>query len=292
MMFKRRPDGKFIRQINPIKRMMPMFMKQRTGATNYFLFKHSCSKMDEYIEKKKQEDGISYCYRDIAVASLVRIFAMRPKFNRFLVRDRLYQRNHIDFAMMAHKSLRSGEDEVIVKVRFTGKETLLEVKTMLDNAIQKAMETEIDFGKTARFLPQFVLRFAVRCLRAFDRLGWLSDKFLYNNSPFHSSIFFADLKSIHINYVFHHLYEFGNCGFFATMGKERMDAIVDEETGEIRAEKVLEMGVSIDGRFTDGLYYRYMTKGAKQIVADLSLLERNLADDEIFWPSDVKKRKK
>ncbi|MCL2586956.1 MAG: hypothetical protein FWE31_01815 [Firmicutes bacterium] len=275
-MFGRRPDGKRIKEKSATARMIPLFMRKRTEATNYFLFNMPCAKFDEFIALRDKTDGISYTYRDLAVATLVRIFAKYPKFNRFLYKDKLYQRNHIDFAMMIHKSLRHGEEEVGIKVRFSGKETLPEIKEKLDSAIKKAITTEDDFGKFMNKMPQFVLRFLTRMLRLFDRWGWLSDKFLFENSPMHSSIFFADLKSIHVNYVFHHLYTFGNCGFFATMGKEQVKPVVDDKTGEIRAEKILELGISMDERFVDGLYYRHMIKGARRIIENLEILETPL----------------
>ena len=258
-------------------------MRSRPTSTNYFLHRQPLASIDEFIAKKNLE-GKNYTYRDIVVATLVRIFAIRPKFNRFYVGDKLYQRNHIDFAMTVHKSLRKGDQEAIAKVRFSGFETLAEVKEKLDTAIKTAIESNDSFDAVMGRFPNFILRFAMRMIRLFDRLGWLSDKFMFEASPFHSSIFFADLKSIHLNYVFHHLYTFGNCGFFCTMGKEHYDAMVNPEDGSVYAGKIIELGVSMDERFVDGLYYRHMVKGVSRIMQDLSTLEEPLTPEQIFTP--------
>lgn len=269
-----------------MKRLIPIFMPRRTGATNYFVQDIDCAYLDEFIARKIEEDGIQYTYRDLAVATFVRIFTKFPKFNRFFVKDRLYQRNYIDFCMNIHKDLRKRDEEVIVKVRFTGAETLREIKEKIDKGMMDAVTQDWEYTKNVSRVPQFGLRWSVRFLRIFDRLGWLSDKFLFKNSPFHSSIYMADLKSIGINYVLHHLYEFGNCGFFATLGKEHKQAIVDEKTDEIRVAKIMQVGVSMDERFVDGLYYRNMVKEQKRIIENLSVLEVPLQQKDILVAKD------
>ena len=50
-------------------------------------------------------------------------------------------------------------------------------------------------------------------------------------------------------------------------------AIVDEKTDQIRAAKVLELGISMDERFVDGLYYRYMLKDARRLIENLEILD-------------------
>ena len=285
-MFGKRADGKRIRQKDTVARMLPMFLNKRTTSTNYFLYPQDADKMDEFIALKKSE-GINYTYRDIMLAIMVRIFATRPKFNRFYVKDRLYQRNHIDVAMMVHKNLRQGDNEIIVKVRYNGYESIAEIKEKFDNAVKSAIADE-STSKSFGLMPTWFLRFSVACLKFFDRRGWLSDKLMFKQSPFHCSIVFADLKSIHVDYVFHHLYEIGNCGFFCTLGKEKMQAVVDEQTGEIVKKKVAHLGVSIDERPADGLYYSHMIKCVKRFTADLSYLEQPLQESEIFVPKDLK----
>ena len=108
----------------------------------------------------------------------------------------------------------------------------------------------------------------------------------------HASIFFADLKSIHLDRIYHHLYSFGNCGFFATMGKEKTKVVADEKTGEIHAQKIFELSASIDERFIDGLYYSGMIKVIKRMMADLDVLTRAPHDDEVLVQLTPRQKKK
>jgi len=279
-----RSDGKKIKGINGFDRMLSLVVgKTRTEVTNLFSMDIVTKSIDEYIEAKKKE-GIEYTYRDILIATLVRVFYLRPRFNRFVIAGNFYQRKHIDISMSMHKNIKTGDEETSIKCRFTGKETIMQVKAAFDEKIKQALDSEDStgiFSKQLSWMPTWMFRLALGWLRLLDRYGMLSDKFMFNISPMHSSIFFADLKSIHLDKIYHHLYNFGNCGFFCTMGKETMRPVVDEKTNEIKAERVLSIGVSIDERFVDGHYYSGMIKYAKRLLENLSVLERAPEDDEI-----------
>ena len=291
----RRPDGKKIKGISGFDRILSLIVgKTRNETTNFWTTQMSTLFIDPYIEEKRKE-GMELTYRDIIISLLVRVFYLRPRLNRFVVGGNFYQRNFIDVAVTLHKNLRTGDGETAIKCRFTGKETIYEIKKQLDEKIDIAMNATNDtddFSRRINWMPTWLLRLFVRCFRGLDRLGLLSDKFLLNTSPFHASIFFADLKSIHLGKIYHHLYNFGNCGFFCTMGKEKQIPIVDEKTGEIKIDKIFELGVSIDERFIDGFYYSGMIKLVNRILENLHCLDRAPHDDEIKKEKPKSKKKK
>jgi len=293
-----RADGKKIKGMGGFDRMLALVVgKTRVESTNLFTMDIITKTMDEFIASRKK-DGVEYSYRDIVIAALVRTFYLRPRLNRFVVAGNFYQRNFIDVAMTVHKDLRSGGEEAAIKCRFTGKETIQEIKASLDKEIYDAVmnNNQTDkFTSAINWLPTWVFRWIVRGMRVLDRYGLLTDKFMFKVSPFHSSIFFADLKSIHLDRIYHHLYNFGNCGFFCAMGKDKMKALVDERSGEIKPTKVVELGVSEDERFIDGLYYTGMIKVIHRLLDNLELLERAPEDDEVKkcpTPKEIKKQKK
>ncbi|MCL2255707.1 MAG: 2-oxo acid dehydrogenase subunit E2 [Firmicutes bacterium] len=284
-MFFNRKDGKKIKGLKGVEKLMPFFMPSREGSTNKFLFDETTKHFDAYILEKQQTEGITYTYRDLTIATLVRVFKCLPKLNRFITAKRFYQRNSIDVTMMVHSSIQGKGDDVetTVKVSFTGEETVREVKEKLDAEIERAIKAETDAKQkedSLAKLPTFIMRLFTRTLRIFDYFGWLSKKFLFKISPFHTSIFFADLKSIHVKYIYHHLYNFGNCSFFCAMGKEQTLPVVNEKN-EIIPDKRLQLGISVDDRCVDGLYFSFMLKAAKRIVNNMSILERPPHDHEI-----------
>ena len=79
-------QGKKIKKIRGFERMLALIVaKDRDEATNLFTMEVMAKNMDEYIEKKREQDGIEYSYRDIIIAGLVRVFYLRPRLNRFII---------------------------------------------------------------------------------------------------------------------------------------------------------------------------------------------------------------
>ncbi|MDR2867274.1 MAG: hypothetical protein LBV55_01240 [Acholeplasmatales bacterium] len=290
-MFGKRNDGKEVKGLDGITRLMPMFVPTRTGATNHYMFRIEAKYFDDFIQRKKLE-GLNYSYMDIIIATLVRVFKRRPKVNQFIMNGRIYQRNDIDATMMIKKSLREEDEETGISPRFTGFETIDEVKQIIDNEIKTALTkvngTDKERDGLAK-LPLFILKIIVAFIKFFDRHGMLSKNFL-RYSPFHASFWVTNLKSIGLNAVYHHLFDFGNCGFFVALGKEVILPRVNKETNQVEAIKMLEMGISMDERFVDGLYYSRTLKLIRTYFTNLSLLEQPLDSSEIVLLKGLKKQ--
>lgn len=94
-------------------------------------------------------------------------------------------------------------------------------------------------------------------------------------SPFHTSCFITNMKSLGINQIYHHVYEFGTTGLFIAMGKEREKPMVDEN-GEIISMKQVGLGVVTDERFCDGLYFARAFKLLPRFLRNPALLEEPL----------------
>jgi hypothetical protein len=281
--FGKRPDGVEVKELDGVTKMIPLLMRTREGSTNNITMRQLAKHFDEFIAEKRKQ-GIEYNYRDIVVASLVRVFCMWPKLNRFVMGGRFFQRKWIDVSMMVHKSLRTGDDETAIKCRFTGYETLPEIKEVLDAEIKKAVTSRNGTDKTTDMLgklPHLILKFVVNCIRTLDHFGFLPDSFMRNNSPFHTSIFITDLKSIGLDSIYHHLYNFGNCGCFVAIGKDKTVPVIDELTGEIKPDKVMDLGISLDERFHDGLYCSKSLRAWSRILSSPWCLEQPLQPYEI-----------
>ena len=93
-MFGHRPDGKRIKQLPPIFKIMPCVMLDRADSQVYFKQDIALKNLDEYIDKKAKE-GIRLSYMNIIYAALVKIIGERPSLNRFAMNGSLYARNQI-----------------------------------------------------------------------------------------------------------------------------------------------------------------------------------------------------
>ena len=92
-MFGHRADGKKVKNLEPIFRILPSIMIDRSDAQVYFKQDIPLSNMDEYIDKKAQ-DGIRMSYMNIIYAGIVRIINERPK---VIINEIRYNFNNIIF---------------------------------------------------------------------------------------------------------------------------------------------------------------------------------------------------
>lgn len=280
-MFGLRSDGKKVKNMNIIDKAEPFFMPQRIDAVNYTTVKVKCDTIDEFISRERK-NGITYNYMHIVIAAIVRILYIRKKLNRFIMRGSIYQRNTISVSMDIKKKLEDDGEQVTLKMFFTGRESLEEVKKIIDDEIAKNLsedevhQTTKAAGKLVR-LPDFLFRWFMAFARFLDRHGMLP-KSLIKASPFHTSCFITNLKSIKLNYVFHHLYNFGTTTIFVSLGKEQMEPYV-ENNKELKIAKILTMGMSLDERVADGLYMGKSLRLFKDLISNPDNLKTSLPDD-------------
>lgn len=280
-MFGLRSDGKKVKNMNIIDKAEPFFMPQRIDAVNYTTVKVKCDTIDEFIARERK-NGISYSYMHIVIAAIVRILYIRKKLNRFIMRGSIYQRNTISVSMDIKKKLEDEGEQVTLKMFFTGRESLEEIKKIIDDEIAKNLsvdevhQTTKTAGKLVK-LPDFLFRWFMAFARFLDKHGMLP-KSLIKASPFHTSCFITNLKSIKLNYIFHHLYNFGTTTIFVSLGKEQVEPYV-ENNKELKIAKMLTMGMSLDERVADGLYMGKSLRLFKDYIANPDNLKTALPDD-------------
>lgn len=293
-MFGHRNDGKKVKGLNIIDKAEPFFMPQRIDAVNYTAIKVPCDKLDEFIQREKRS-GNSYSYMHIAIAIIVRLLYTRQKLNRFIMRGSIYQRNYISVSMDIKKKLEDDGEQVTLKFMFTGRESLEDVKAIIDKEIAENIKEESEYTTTKAIkkytkLPDFMIRWAIAMFRWLDKHGMLP-KSLVKASPFHTSCFFTNLKSIKLGYIYHHLYNFGTTTIFVAMGKEKMEPYV-ENNKELKIGKFLTFGISLDERVADGLYMGKSLKLLQDLLANPDSLKERLPEDGTIPKKLIKKKTK
>ncbi len=293
-MFGFRSDGKKVKDMNIIEKAGPYFMPQRIDAVNLFSMDVPCAPLDEFILKERR-NGNHYTYTHILFATLIRVLYTRKKMNRFLIRGSTYQRNYISISMDIKKKLEDEGEDITLKLYFTGKESLAEVKQMLDDEIAKNLKPE-EVHKTTKIagkfchLPDFLFRWALAIIRWLDKHGMMP-KSLIKASPFHTSCFVTNLKSIKLPAIYHHLYNFGTTSMFVAMGKEAMKPYV-ENNKELKVGKFLTLKFSLDERIADGFYMARTLKLCKDLLANPESLLDKMPDDGTIPKRLLKKKTK
>lgn len=280
-MFGRRSDGKPVKGLGVIEKLGPHFMVARNDAMNMITHPLRCEAIDEYIAQKRAEGKI-YNYMDIVTASMVRLLAVRPYLNRFVVRGKVYDRKGIFISITVKKSLKDTANDTTVKVPFTGKENLDEVKEKFNAAINAAFAEETSTEKSAKkftWLPNFLFRWAMGMIRWLDKHGMLPKK-LIAASPFHTSVYLTNLKSIKCDAINHHLFNFGTTTLFVAMGKEKEMPVVED--GKLTVGKVMNLGITMDERPVDGFYFARSLRVWDNILTHPSILEKPFTENDII----------
>ena len=278
-MLKKRPDGRVVKTVPPIQKIMPYIMKTRTDSMNMYDDVFNCEEWDSYI-KEKEAEGLKMSYMHIFIAGVVRMIALRPQLNRFIMNGRVYTRHKIYVSFVVHPKLCDGDTETTIKLEFEGTETIQEIAETINRRVKEETtdrQGENGTDKLAKILtniPGPIIRFAVNTLMWMDRHNLLP-KAIIDLSPFHTSFFITNLKSLGINYIFHHTYEFGTTGLFFAIGKEQNHVDLDKE-GNIISEKRMGWGLVTDERFCDGLYFALSLRQLRKFMKNPKLLEEPL----------------
>lgn len=278
-MFGKRPDGRAIRNLEPMQKIMPYVMTTRMDSMNMYEDTFTCEAWDKYI-KEKELQGIKMSYMHIFIASLVRLIALRPQLNRFVMNGRIYARPKIWVSFVVHPTLQDASTGTTIKLCFEGTETILEIAEVINAAIEKETTKRVEengIDKLLRFLmnsiPGPFIKFTINALMWMDKHNIMPKKVI-ELSPFHTSFFITNLKSLGINHIYHHTYNFGTTSLFFAIGKEKVIPVVKKD--QIVHEKHMGWGCVSDERFCDGLYFANSLRQLRKIARNPAVLEKKL----------------
>ena len=204
----------------------------------------------------------------------IKMLHARPGLNRFVSGGRIYQRKGVWLSFAA-------------KVRFTDEAPLTTVKLPFAAAIRfdecvDAIAQAVNAGRSGQMtrtesevrllnrLPAPLLRAVIATVRGLDRCNLLPAA-LIEPDPLYSSMFLANLGSIHIGNAYHHLYEHGTCSLFGVVGAVKK-ILAPGRDGQPEVRQVLQAQWSFDERVNDGFY----------CVESLEMLRRVLEDPQRY----------
>lgn len=273
-MFGHRSDGRRIKTLPSIFKIMPSIMLERNDSQVLYKQDIPIKYLDEYIDNKAK-DGTKFSYMHIIYAAIVRVIAERPQLNRFVMNGTTYARNKIYVSLAIKKNLTDDGVETTTKVEYQGTENIFDVKQKLDAIIEQNKDIEANnetdkLAKALGLIPIWLIKFAVGFLKFLDRHGLLP-KAVIKASPFHTSVFLTNVGSLGIDTIYHHLYNFGTTSMFFSMGKKKKSFIYEDE--EIKEEKCITIAFVGDERICDGYYYANSFKTLFRYLKKPELLE-------------------
>ena len=267
--FGDRNDGRKLRTLLPMHRIMPYIMKRRSDAQNMFAETFDVTKVDAFCRQKVKEGYTNFGFLHVLIAAYVRMVAQYPAVNRFVSGQKIYSRNCFEVVMVVKKEMSNDSPDTCIKVEFEPTDTVDDVYRKFNEVVQSVVgkEDNTSFDKLAKiinYIPGLLLRWTVSLLNFLDYFGLLP-RFLTKLSPFHGSLILTSMGSLGIQPIYHHIYDFGNLPVFIAYGKKRTVSTTDSD-GNVKKSRVIDIKVVMDERICDGFYFASAFKVLKRNV--------------------------
>lgn len=268
-----RADGKKLKNVDAIYRVVPHIMCERHDAMNMITLNLPVEPMNKYMRAKAAE-GIKLSHMTLVLAAYLRTIAEFPHLNRFIVNRTAYKHNDITVSMVVLKS-GSREDETMSKIYLEPTDTIFDVHEKVsayidDNRKYENSNATDKIINTLLSIPG-LLRVGVSILKWMDKHGLLP-KAIIKASPFHASLLITNLASIRTNHIYHHVYDFGTTSVGMALGTLRE---VPRRTldGEIVHDRCIPVGLVMDERIASGSYFALAFRAFKRYLKNPELLE-------------------
>lgn len=270
-MFGKRPDATLCQDIPAYRRMMLYLMPGSNESAVNFTQEIDVTETLAFVQRWNQaqpQRRISPFH--VVVWAVVRTLDARPQLNRFAAGRKTWQRDGIWITYAAKKRMADeGSPLVTLKERFDPVWTFSETvdvfyKDLREGRSDEKSYTDRELDLLLR-LPGPLLRVGVKALRGLDSLGLLPRSFV-DEDPMFTSVFMANMGSLKMDSVYHHLYEYGNCPIFAVVGK--VEDLAKVEAGQVVSRKVMYLRYTYDERVADGMYAQHSMEYLRGIIED------------------------
>lgn len=270
-----RCDGVRLRKLSSFRKMFPYMMPTRTESVIFHSQRLKVGRTLAWLKAANagREERISFFH--VVLAACVRTLALRPEANRFVAGRRIYQRRAIELSFVVKRELTEQAGETTVKIAFDPRATVAEVAARVNGVVAetrgKASSRDEGTADLIAKLPRCLARLAFAGVRTLDYFGRLPASFIRGDTLY-TSVFLANLGSIGLDAVLHHMYEWGTAAFFIVVGRRKKEPVAGTD-GALEVQDVVDMTVSIDERITDGFYYANTIRLLSRLIENPAELE-------------------
>ena len=285
--YKRR-DGTLVPETDPMHLITPHMVPDRCDNEAVLTELFDMTAVEAYLAKKNADGPeFKYTFFHVICAAIAKVLVLRPRMNRFYAGRRLYDRNDILFAFVVKKKFEDNGAEAlaIIKVDKDGEISPVEqlhgkVKDIV-YSVRKEKTTEVTTEKMGILtkLPRGLLRFVMSFLNWLDYHGKYPAA-LMKDDPYFASVFVSNLGSIKMHANYHHLVNWGTNSIFVVIGEKKLTPFFQPD-GSVQMRDALELGLTIDERIADGVYFAKSIHLLRRLLSQPELL-----DEPIQTPVD------
>ncbi len=235
------------------KAIFPYLMKGRNESIAYYPVAFDAEPLLAWIEEHKGTDQEISIFEAFMLA-LVRILRERPTLNRYIIGRRLYQRHDVVLSFAARRAYTDEAEETMILVRIRPTDDADTVLRKLRGEIRVVKDGHAkDDDKLIELfmrLPRSLLRVAIKLLEWWD-FYVDTPGFLRGIDSMRCSAMVANLGSVGMGAAYHHLFEWGTCSLFVTIGEVKPAVCVGED-GKPAVKRMAELRIAFDERVADG----------------------------------------
>jgi len=277
--FGDRKDGVKLKKISSMHAIMPLMYPNRCDNEAFISERIDLTNINAYLEKKNAgKPDYEYNLFQIMVTAVLKTITLRPKMNRFIANQTMYQRNGITAAFTVKKVFADNGAEALAQIRTTGVETINDIHDEIFRQVSLCRSDKVDAGTASlnavAAIPGFLTRIVGAAARFLDRHGWMPQSVI-DGDPFYCSVVLSNLGSIKLRAGYHHLTNWGTCSVFCTIGEIKKCPFYDDE-GNITMRESVDLGLTIDERLADGYYYSQTIRLLRTLLENPELLEKPL----------------
>jgi hypothetical protein len=256
---RKRPRGRYdasrVEVPHDLNAIYPYMMRGRNESVAYFPITIDAEALMDYIGRVKgTEQQISIF--EAVLLTLVRVLRERPTLNRYIIGRRVYQRHDVVLSFIAKKQYADEAAETNVLIKITPDDSRQRILSKLRGEIRTARaDAKKDDDKLIGLflrLPRGLLRVAIKLLEWYD-FYVDTPGFLRGIDPLRASAYVANLGSVGLGAPYHHLFEWGTCSLFLTIGRIAPAVVVGPD-GQPAVRRVLTLRATLDERIADGYY--------------------------------------
>jgi hypothetical protein len=270
-----RKDRDITGEIPNYRRILAHLTPDRDHAAIYFEQTLDLGRTLPWLEAERERTGKKITFLHLFLAATGRVLNERPQLNRYCSGWRIYQRDGVTITISVKKSLEDGAKIVMLKVPLSVEDTPESVHDKVVAMVSKGRSGDThDEKETAFFLkvPNLILGRLVKLVMWLDRWHLLPG-FFVDPDPMFTSMVCANLGSVGLEPAYHHLYEYGNSPFFATIGAIK-DAPAAAE-GELVVRPQVRIKYTFDERIDDALACALSLSRQKAMLEDPDSIDRS-----------------
>lgn len=276
-----RKDGTLLRGIHSMHFVMPLMYPNRCDNEAFISERIDLTAINRYLETKNAtQSDYAYNLFQVMVTAVLKTIMLRPKMNRFIANQAMYQRNEVTASFTVKKVFSDNGGEALAKIHAKESDTIDTIHQEIFRQVSYCRSDEKDPSTAAmdviQKIPHFLIKLVGAGARFLDRHGWMPRSVIATD-PFQSSVVLANLGSIGLHAGYHHLTNWGTCSVFCVVGEIKKRPFYNED-GTVEMRESVDLGLTIDERIADGYYYAKTVQLLKHLLEHPELLELPLCE--------------